>query len=441
MRNVILSVNSRTSVAIALLLAVSAEPALAGNTVTGTYAVVSGGDQNAAEGSYAAVGGGEYNSAAASYATVAGGEFNQADGSWATIAGGQQNQASSQGATVGGGYGNNANAPFSAVLGGDDNTAAAQGATVPGGNNNYAGGYDSFAAGYNAVVRDAATSGIPAGDYGTFVWADSPNDSTSYSPVPFTSTGPNQFLVRANGGFALNTTPVNSNVAMTVGAPSGNPYYATIFLRQANSNSGILVTSGDATTGTTSANNAAFYVDQFNGTSGSGHVRRLSIDGSGNLIVTAQAYKPGGGSWAASSDGRLKKNVKPLDHALDRLLQLHGVTFEYSHADDNMHPPGTFTGFIAQDVQPKFPNWIGHDAQGYLTVGPQGFEALTVEALRQMKSDDDARMAKLEAENTELRTQLATTLAELRRQVAVLSAASSQTSPRTSMVTSVQLGN
>src|SRR5581483_2690544 len=183
-----------------------------------------------------------------------------------------------------------------------------------------------------------------------------------------------------------------------------------------------------ASTGATNkANNAAFYIDQYNG---SGQTRRLSIDGSGNFTVTAQAYKPGGGAWAASSDGRLKKNVQPLEHALDRLLALHGVTFEYSHPDGAMHPAGTFTGFIAQDVQPTFPNWIGHDAQGYLTVGPQGFEALTVEALREMKHDDDARIAKLEADNAALRKELADAvatqqagLAELRREVAELGAA------------------
>src|SRR5262249_32294101 len=151
--------------------------------------------------------------------------------------------------------------------------------------------------------------------------------------VPFTSSGPNQFLVRATGGFGLNTTPVNSNVAMTIAATSGNPGYASIFLRQANSDNGVLVSSGDASTGmTNTANNAAFYVDQYNG---SGHTRRLSLDASGNMIVTAQAYKPGGGSWAASSDVRLKKNIKPLGNALDRLLELHGVTFEYSHPDDS----------------------------------------------------------------------------------------------------------
>jgi hypothetical protein len=215
---------------------------------------------------------------------------------------------------------------------------------------------------------------------------------------------------------------------MTIASTSNNSNRALVYLHQNNSNNGILLIGGDATTGSnSSANDASFYVDQYNVSS---QVHRLTLDGSGNLKVTAQAYKPGGGSWAASSDGRLKSNVQPLDHALDRLLALRGVTFEYTKHDDSMHPSGTFTGFIAQEVQPTFPNWIGHDEQGYLTVGPQGFEALTVEALRQLKATEDTRIAKLETENAALRAQLtdqvksqAASIAELREQLAVLTSA------------------
>jgi len=249
------------------------------------------------------------------------------------------------------------------------------------------------------------------------VWSD---DIAVPPSSVYSSSGPNQFLVRANGGFALNTTPVNANVAMTIAAPASNPGYASIFLRQSNSDNGVLVSSGDASTGlTNSANNAAFYVDQYNG---SGHTRRLSLDAAGNLVVTAQAYKPGGGSWAASSDARLKTNVQPLDHALDRLLALRGVTFEYTHPDHGMHPVGTFTGFIAQEVEPNFPNWIDRDEKGYMTVGPQGFEALTVEALRTLETENAALMLDNKTLHEQLAQQekLATDVAELRQQVAAL---------------------
>jgi hypothetical protein len=106
------------------------------------------------------------------------------DYSYATVGGGENNTASSSFATVGGGYLNNASGGL---------------ATVPGGRGNVAGGYCSFAAGRWAKVRDAAASGDADGDEGTFVWADS-------TAADFTSTGPDQFLIRASGGVWLGTT-------------------------------------------------------------------------------------------------------------------------------------------------------------------------------------------------------------------------------------------
>ena len=435
---------SSISLAIASIFSLASTVVFAGNTVTGSYAVAAGGDQNTAGGNYAAIGGGQYNSATAGWSVVGGGYYNFATSQTATVSGGMENYASANWATVAGGTLNSAAGTGSTVSGGRVNNAYGMDAVVPGGIGNQAGGDDSFAAGNNAHVRKSSEVGgsNTTGDQGTFIWADSYAVSQNLSgpacpnypltptctvvQVPtYTSTGANEFLVRANGGFALNDVPVNSKVAMTIQAPLSNPGYADVFMHQSGSASGILLGVGDATS--SSSNNAAFYVDQYNG---SAQTRRMSIDGGGNFIVSAQAYKPGGGSWAASSDGRLKKNVQPLSRALDRLLALRGVTFEYAQPDASMHPAGTFTGFIAQEVQRTFPNWIGHDAQGYLTVGPQGFEALTVEALRQIKDEDGARIAKLESDNAQLREQLVAQLktqerdmAELQKQVAILTRA------------------
>ncbi len=58
-------------------------------------------------------------------------------------------------------------------------------------------GQRSFAAGRRAKVRAAAATGTVNGDEGTFVWSDS-------TIVDFTSTGPDQFLIRAAGGVGIN---------------------------------------------------------------------------------------------------------------------------------------------------------------------------------------------------------------------------------------------
>jgi hypothetical protein len=379
------------------------------NTTFGVFGTIGGGEANQATQQYSTVAGGNSNTADGLSASVGGGDTNIASDAFATIAGGQNNQAGLY-ASVGGGTENHATGFDSTISGGAHNDASGVNAVVPGGEGNTAAGDFSFAGGIGSTTRSAAQSGTPGGDSGSFVWSDGQTGGLS-------SNGSKQFIVGANGGFGLNTAPINSSVAMTIAATAANPNYAGILLRSAASPDGMLIFSGGATPG---ANNAFLYIDQANGLTST---HRLTLDGVGRLFISNQAYKPGGGSWAASSDARLKTNVKPLGRALDQMLALKGVTFEYAHPDGGMHPGGTFSGFIAQDVEKVFPNWIGHDNDGYLTVGPQGFEALTVEALRELKTSEDDRVAKLERENADLHELVANqtkAISELRREVAAV---------------------
>lgn len=122
------------------------------------------------------------------------------------------------------------------------------------------------------------------------------------------------------------------------------------------------------------------------------------------FLGNGSALKPGGGSWGTISDVRKKQNVQPLAGALDRLLELRGARFEYVDPTEAGTGPGVHTGFIAQEVEKVFPEWVGELADGtkYLTIS--GFEAQTVEALRELA----ARNTALAAENEVLRTRVAT---------------------------------
>jgi hypothetical protein len=150
------------------------------------------------------------NRVTANFGTVGGGIDNRA-GDGATVGGGVSNWAVGLNATVAGGLGNRATGPWAAVGGGDNNQASGGSATVPGGSLNGAGGDFSFAAGHRAQVRIPAFSGDADGDEGTFVWADAQN-------ADFVSTGPNQFLIRAQGGVGINTNAPSGELQL--GAPS-----------------------------------------------------------------------------------------------------------------------------------------------------------------------------------------------------------------------------
>jgi hypothetical protein len=113
-----------------------------------------------------------------------------------------------------------------------------------------------------------------------------------------------------------------------------------------------------------------------------------------------------------SSDARLKTNIQALDaSALDKLMSLHGVTFDWK--DPATYGKGEQTGFIAQDVEKVFPSWVTENKDGTKRISMmRGFEALELESIRALKMKAD----KSEAENHELRAQVA----KLQGQVALL---------------------
>lgn len=113
------------------------------------------------------------------------------------------------------------------------------------------------------------------------------------------------------------------------------------------------------------------------------------------LHVQGDAAKPGGGTWTDSSDMRLKKNVEPLVGALEKILQLRGVSFEWNEPERAKFLPGAQIGMVAQDVEKVFPGWVGTDANGYKDLTIRGFEALSVEAMRELKTENDTLREKV----------------------------------------------
>lgn len=125
------------------------------------------------------------------------------------------------------------------------------------------------------------------------------------------------------------------------------------------------------------------------------------------------AYKPGGGSWAATSDFRLKKNIKPISDALTKLEKLNGVEFNWINPQEHGNDNNKQGGFIAQEIEKYFPNWITEtsvDGVDQALVGdkakainlPYEFDALVVESIKELKAQNE----ELKAKNQELEARL-----------------------------------
>ncbi|HEX2171131.1 MAG TPA: tail fiber domain-containing protein, partial [Dehalococcoidia bacterium] len=117
----------------------------------------------------------------------------------------------------------------------------------------------------------------------------------------------------------------------------------------------------------------------------------------GLFHVNGVAMKPGGGSWSVPSDRALKKNVHPLKGVLERLLRLRGVTYEWRQPEEQGGLTGPQVGLIAQEVEEIFPEWVDTmpDGQKLLTV--RGFEALAIEAFRELRAEVDGLRQQNEA--------------------------------------------
>lgn len=146
-----------------------------GNLVTDDFGVVGGGSQNVA-GDDSPIGGIGFPDGArtASHATVGGGAGNQASGKYSSVVGGQNNCA-----------------------GGDFSWAGGRRAQVR---------RSSLLSPSFTACSSVASTNTETGDQGTFIWADSQNTN-------FTSTGSNQFAIRAAGGLRWGGTGVNSTVS------------------------------------------------------------------------------------------------------------------------------------------------------------------------------------------------------------------------------------
>jgi hypothetical protein len=116
-------------------------------------------------------------------------------------------------------------------------------------------------------------------------------------------------------------------------------------------------------------------------------------------------------AWQNVSDARYKQNVATFDNALDAILQLRGVTFDWKKND---YPGMNFSdgkqvGFLAQEVEKVLPELVKTNKNGYKSVAYASIVPVLVEAMK----TQEKRLKATESENIELKTRLATTEAHL----------------------------
>ncbi len=139
---------------------------------------------------------------------------------------------------------------------------------------------------------------------------------------------------------------------------------------------------------------------------------RISFFGAGSVVALYEDYGlniTGGGSWPVrigsseavtnlivsgsvtqNSDRTLKKDIVPLENALDKVTQLEGVSFKWKNNDSKA------IGVIAQDVEKVFPEAVRTDAQtGLKSVQYGNLVAPLIEAIKELQAEVNALKAEI----------------------------------------------
>jgi hypothetical protein len=104
---------------------------------------------------------------------------------------------------------------------------------------------------------------------------------------------------------------------------------------------------------------------------------KFRVSGSGTVYAVST-------SISSISDARLKKNIIGLSGALERIKLLKPSTWEWIDSDNG----GETKGFVAQDIENVYPEFVSEDPDGYKNVGASGSEMMSelVSAIQELSA-------------------------------------------------------
>lgn len=93
------------------------------------------------------------------------------------------------------------------------------------------------------------------------------------------------------------------------------------------------------------------------------------------------------GTVTQASDRRLKKDIRPIENALDKIGMIEGVSYEWK--ENQKHHQGRELGVIAQDVENVFPEAVRTDKSGVKAVSYSALVSPLINAVKELKAEND----------------------------------------------------
>lgn len=141
-----------------------------------------------------------------------------------------------------------------------------------------------------------------------------------------------------------------------------------------------------------------------------------------NGTLYERAYIDADGAYFANSDLSRKEDIMPLDSSLVKLMCLRGVSYTYrsSGVSDSLESDVATRpvnlGFIAQEVEPVFPELVQRDEYGSLFVNYQGMIPVLTEAVKAQQTRIELLESQVKAQQ-ETMLEMQKEMAELRKRV------------------------
>jgi hypothetical protein len=249
----------------------------------------------------------------------------------------------------------------------------------------------------NSAFGAYALKGNGIGDYNTAVGRDAlvanttgrENAALGHAALVSHSSGTGNVGIGTAAGNNLVTGSYNSFIGYLAATDRGGIMYATAIGAYAlvtRSNS--LVLGGEA--------GGDFAVNVGIGTSAPDTTLQVVGDikvGTSGTNGCLKNFDGTGIAGTCSSDVRLKQDIRPFEPMLDRVARLQPVRYSWRTAEfpDYHFGEGVSSGLIAQDVEQVFPNMVSTDERGYKMVNYSELPYLTLQALRDLKAENDRK--------------------------------------------------
>lgn len=130
------------------------------------------------------------------------------------------------------------------------------------------------------------------------------------------------------------------------------------------------------------------------------------ISSGGAIAYLAEFHSNGDlwtlGSHSVTSDRRLKKNIRPLENALNKIRSIDGIYFQWNDKASWGDQETTHIGVIAQDVQEMFPEAVQEDKNGYLVVSLEALIPALIESVKELDAQNQSLRGKVDGLETRL---------------------------------------